>query len=67
MQTAPASVSYTHLSRKIISVNNSKPEFWKLIIYKSDSDNVINLTLDENLPPWLIPDPANPVIINPAY
>lgn len=54
-------------SRKIISVNNSKPEFWKLIIYKSDSDNVINLTLDENLPPWLIPDPANPVIINPAY
>ncbi len=37
---------------------------WKLICYWLKDVNVIDLTSDEHLPQWFIPDPAHPLKIS---
>jgi hypothetical protein len=53
-------------SRKIIPVNNSGTGFWNIVFHKVEGEGVIAFVLDEHLPPWFIPDPANPLVITPS-
>ncbi len=42
--------------------DNIKSGFWKIIFHKIEAGS-ISFTMDENLSPWLIPDPEQPMVI----
>lgn len=52
----------SEVSRLDIPGNDSRAGFWKIIIHKFGGSSV-TLTLDAQLPQWLIPDPAQPLKI----
>jgi hypothetical protein len=54
--------SNTGVSHLVIKGSNFSTGFWKIIIHKY-SDTRVRLTLDPQLPQWLIPDPAQPLIV----
>lgn len=49
----------SNVSRKVIRTDGSKAGFWKLVVPKTGYN--VTLVLDEKLPQWFIPDPANPL------